>query len=197
MFAGTSFLVLLVPVFATTLKEIRGTNVPAIGTPSYHWPAWHLFDRNHWPFNFHDSLWSPHFNYPHQRPDHNLQKAMAPFSTPEMLAPLDFKETEKNFILEMDFPGMKKEEMDVSIRGSTLTISGHRRFEEKKDGENYHQVERFYGHTSRSFTLPSNANENEIEASYVDGVLQLTIPKRLHEDGMCPNGAKKIPIAEG
>jgi HSP20 family protein len=59
-----------------------------------------------------------------------------------------------------------------------LTLQGERRFEKKSESDNYHRVERSYGSFSRSFTLPSTINVEDVQAEFKDGILRVTLPKR-------------------
>jgi HSP20 family protein len=90
---------------------------------------------------------------------------------------VDIYEDNDKFVVKAELPGMKKEEISVSLHGNTLTISGERKQEEqKKEGESY-RSERFFGRFQRSITLPAPVDMNKIEASYKDGVLNITLPK--------------------
>jgi HSP20 family protein len=90
---------------------------------------------------------------------------------------VDIKETADAFLVSAELPGMTKEDIHVEVENSTLSIKGERRFEQKKEGENYHFVERSYGSFYRSFGLPKNVNGEGISADYKDGVLRVTLPK--------------------
>ena len=90
---------------------------------------------------------------------------------------VDVYEDNDKYVVKAELPGMKKEDIDVSLDGNTLTISGERKQEEeKKEGENY-RSERFFGRFQRSITLPTAVQANKIEATYKDGVLNVTLPK--------------------
>lgn len=90
---------------------------------------------------------------------------------------VDIREEDSTIILEADIPGLKKEDIDVSIENGVLSISCQRNKEtdNKKDG--YHLRERFCGKSVRQFSVPSNVDEKSIVASYVDGVLKITLQK--------------------
>jgi HSP20 family protein len=77
-----------------------------------------------------------------------------------------------------ELPGMKKEDIDISLTGNTLSISGERKHEDTsgKKGENY-RSERYFGRFHRSMTLPHAVDANRINATYKDGVLNITLPK--------------------
>ncbi len=90
----------------------------------------------------------------------------------------DLKETAEGYHLRADLPGVKASDIDVSVTGNRLTISGRRESEERREGETWHALERNYGTFMRTVTLPEGANVDDVKASMLDGVLELTIPKR-------------------
>lgn len=90
----------------------------------------------------------------------------------------EVKEEENSFILVADVPGVKEEDLDISLHNNVLTISGHRQAEERKEGDTYYLYERQYGSFSRSFSLPEEANGEEIEANLDSGVLRVRVGKR-------------------
>ena len=92
--------------------------------------------------------------------------------------PCDIYETEKEIVLKMELPEIKREDVHVTIENNVLTMRGERKFEEKVDRENYHRVERSYGEFMRSFTLPAFVEGNKILADFKDGVLTVTVPKK-------------------
>lgn len=88
---------------------------------------------------------------------------------------VDLYEEKDNFIVKAELPGMKKENIDVSLHEGALTISGER-VEEKKDGSS-HRSERFHGKFQRTVTLPTKVQGNNVTASYKDGILTISLPK--------------------
>ncbi|MCB1188647.1 Hsp20/alpha crystallin family protein [bacterium] len=90
---------------------------------------------------------------------------------------VDVKEDEQQFTVLVELPGLKSSEIEVQVENNVLFISGERRMEEKKEGENWHFVERSYGSFSRSFRLPKNVDSEAVKASYTDGMLSISIPK--------------------
>lgn len=90
---------------------------------------------------------------------------------------VDISETNKELVIKADIPDVKKEDVKVSIEEGVLTIQGEKKQEREESGKKYHRVERYYGSFSRSFTLPSYVNEEKIEATFKNGVLNLHIPK--------------------
>jgi HSP20 family protein len=98
---------------------------------------------------------------------------------PDWLPAVDIIEKKDRFLLKVELPEVKREDVKVSVDNGVLTISGERRMEtDEEDKDSQHRrVERLYGSFSRSFTLPEEADENGIDAAYKDGMLTLTIPK--------------------
>ena len=90
----------------------------------------------------------------------------------------DIYETAKEIVVKAELPGLKKEEVLVSIENNVLMIRGERKFEEEVKRENLHRVERTYGEFLRSFTLPTFIDANKILAEFKDGLLVVTLPKR-------------------
>ena len=90
---------------------------------------------------------------------------------------LDMYQTDDATVIKSSVPGVKPEEIDISITGNTLTISGESKEEEEVKGENYIRRERRYGSVSRSVVLPEGLEPDKAEASFEDGVLTLNIPK--------------------
>lgn len=91
---------------------------------------------------------------------------------------VDIFENKDKLVLEAELPGMKTEEVDVSIENSVITISGERKFEKKGEADSYHRVERAYGSFSRSFTLPQTVTAEGATADFNDGILSIALPKR-------------------
>lgn len=90
----------------------------------------------------------------------------------------DVKENEKTYQLDIELPGVKKEDVDLSLRDGYLTISyEHKNEKETKEEGRYVRRERFYGSLSRSFYVGENVSEEDISASLENGVLTIEIPK--------------------
>ncbi|MBM4307110.1 MAG: Hsp20/alpha crystallin family protein [Deltaproteobacteria bacterium] len=92
--------------------------------------------------------------------------------------PVDIVEREKEVILKIDLPEMNQSEIEIQVEENTLIIQGERRFIKETPEENYIQVERPYGNFRRTFTLPRAIDQEEIKASYKDGVLRVVLPRR-------------------
>ena len=91
--------------------------------------------------------------------------------------PCDIYETEKELVLKMELPEMKKEDVHVTVENNILTLRGERKLEETVARENFHRIERNYGEFLRTFTLPPFVDGNKIFAQFKDGLLMVTLPK--------------------
>jgi HSP20 family protein len=89
----------------------------------------------------------------------------------------DIFETDKELVLKMELPEMKKEDVHVTVENNLLTFRGERKFDENLERENFHRIERHYGEFLRTFTLPTFVDGNKIFAEFKDGVLTVTLPK--------------------
>jgi HSP20 family protein len=95
----------------------------------------------------------------------------------QMRMKIDVTKADDTYTVKADIPGVKKDDIQVSIDGSEVTISGEIKKEtEEKKGEEVLRSERYYGKVSRSFTLPHDVDEAKVVANYADGVLKLTLP---------------------
>jgi HSP20 family protein len=77
-----------------------------------------------------------------------------------------------------DLPGMKAEDVEVTVDNGALTIRGERTLEEATEGETYHRIERVYGVFERTFTLPNSVDTTKIEAKFANGEMVVSLPKR-------------------
>ncbi len=100
------------------------------------------------------------------------------------------RESEDAYYIEVDLPGVKKEDVDINIEENILTISGKRKLRKEVKEENYYKIESTYGTFTRSFTLPQKIDLDKIEATTHDGVLEITIAKQKE----LVNKSKKIEI---
>lgn len=108
------------------------------------------------------------------------------------LPPVNVKENEKDFELELAAPGRKKEDFNVEIDNGLMTISAEQKSEDTRSDENYTRREFSYTSFKRSFSLPKTVNADQINASYEDGVLKFVLPKR--EEAL-PKPKRLIEIA--
>jgi len=90
---------------------------------------------------------------------------------------INTREGEYAYHVEVDLPGMKKENIDIKVEDNTLVISGERKIKEEIKEENYYKIESKFGSFSRSFTLPEDADIEKIHAESQDGVLEVVVPK--------------------
>jgi HSP20 family protein len=91
---------------------------------------------------------------------------------------VNIMEREDQIIITADLPGLKAEDVEVTIENNVLTLKGERTFEEAAEGETYHRVERCYGSFERSFSVPNTVDPKKIEARFVNGEMTVTLPKR-------------------
>ncbi|MHB1585584.1 MAG: Hsp20/alpha crystallin family protein [Acidiferrobacteraceae bacterium] len=92
--------------------------------------------------------------------------------------PIDVMEGENEYVIRAEMPGIKKDDIDVTLSNGVLTISGESRYEEEeKSGNHVLRQERRYGKCSRSVRLGTRIDEKAIKANYRDGVLELMLPK--------------------
>jgi HSP20 family protein len=89
----------------------------------------------------------------------------------------DISETEKEYVVKAELPGVKREDVKVTHVDGVLTIEGERKYEKDEKDEKTHRIERFFGTFARSFSLPDNADAQNIRAETRDGVLNVHIPK--------------------
>ena len=99
------------------------------------------------------------------------------FAPTEWMPPIDIEESDREYLIKAELPGMKKEEVKLKVEGGTLSISGERKAEKEEKDTKYHRIERSYGAFSRSFTLPEGALAEKISAEFKDGVLMVHLPK--------------------
>lgn len=94
------------------------------------------------------------------------------------LAPaVDVSETDEDYRVSVELPGISKDDIEVTVDQGRLNIQGEKKEEEREEEEDYLRVERSYGSFSRSIPLPSSVDEDNIEASYDEGVLSCRLPK--------------------
>ncbi len=90
---------------------------------------------------------------------------------------VDFSETDKEINIVAELPGVKEEDVKVSVENNTLTISGEKKFEKKEDNKTYHRLERSYGRFMRTFPLPYEVKADAVHATFEKGLLKISIPK--------------------
>jgi len=94
-----------------------------------------------------------------------------------LVPPIDVYETDSEVVLKTELPGIKKEDIEVTIKENSVHIKAERKEEKEEKTENVHRVERFYGKIERVVPLPVEVKPEEAKAEYKDGVLEIRIPK--------------------
>jgi HSP20 family protein len=95
------------------------------------------------------------------------------------LPPVDIHESDAHeIVVQAEVPGLRREDIDLTVENNTLTIRGERRRDAQIQEQQYHRVERTYGPFSRSFTLPDTIDAARVRAEYRDGVLTVRLPQR-------------------
>lgn len=104
---------------------------------------------------------------------------------------MNVSEDEKGYEITLELPGLEEDDIDISVMGNQLVISGERKWEEKRDKQEFHHVESQYGSFQRSFALPTDARTevDAIEARYKKGMLHVQIPK------VEPTPTRKIKVS--
>jgi HSP20 family protein len=87
-------------------------------------------------------------------------------------------ERKDGYVFRADLPGVKQEDLDITLNANRLTVSGKREAEERKEGERFYAYERSFGTFSRSFTLPEGVDAEHVAAELKNGVLTLVVPKK-------------------
>ncbi len=90
---------------------------------------------------------------------------------------VDVVESKENYEIQLAIPGMEKNDFHVDVNDDTLTISGERKFENQSKEKNYHSLETYFGSFKRSFNIPKVVDQNKIDATYKNGILNVILPK--------------------
>ncbi len=109
-------------------------------------------------------------------------RTRSPFGEEEMaqgawIPAVDIYETKESIVLNVELPGVTKEDISLEVKDSTLTIKGEKKLEKDVKEENFHRMERTYGSFTRAFTLPSTMQQDRVKAKFRDGILEIMIPK--------------------
>lgn len=113
------------------------------------------------------------------------------FGEERVLVPaFDISETEKEYVITGEIPGVYPKDLDLTLTDGCLTIKGEKKQEDEEKNENYHRVERHYGSFQRSFRIPDKVKTDELDATYKDGILKITLPKAETRE------VKKIEVKE-
>ncbi|MGV3278812.1 Hsp20/alpha crystallin family protein [Rickettsiales bacterium LUAb2] len=129
---------------------------------------------NNYISNFHheiDSLFDSFFHnfaFPSIRSNNNLS-----FSPN-----VDIVENDKEYQLILEVPGVNENDLKINLENNKLTVSGEKKQDNNSNNQNYHRSERFYGSFQRSFNLPEDSNLNNIDASFKNGILTISIARK-------------------
>jgi HSP20 family protein len=107
----------------------------------------------------------------------HTQQASGRATTTAWAPAVDISERKDAYLVAVELPGLKPEDLDITMEDGLLTIQGERQFTSESSEQQYHRVERRYGAFRRSITLPAHAMAEGIEASFEDGMLQILVPK--------------------
>ena len=101
-----------------------------------------------------------------------------PLTSTEFVPPVDILEDEYNILLRAEIPGINAGELNITLENNVLTITGERKFNDEEKKENFHRMERRYGKFTRSFTLPGGVDFEKVNATFDNGILTVTLPKK-------------------
>jgi HSP20 family protein len=101
---------------------------------------------------------------------------------------VNISEDDKNITVEAELPGMDSKDIDISLQNNMLVLQGEKKFEDEQSQGNYQRIERSYGSFSRTIPLSSSVDEDNVKASFKNGILTVTLPKQEKAQG------KKIAI---
>ena len=98
-------------------------------------------------------------------------------TVPEWAPLVDIVEDGKEYLIKVELPEVQKDDVKVTVESGTLTISGERKAEKEQKGRRFHRVERYYGRFERSFSVPDDAEADDVKAEFKDGVLRVHLAK--------------------
>jgi len=98
-------------------------------------------------------------------------------TVPEWAPLVDIAEDDKEYLIKVELPEVQKDDVKVTVESGTLTISGERKAEKEQKGRKFHRVERYYGRFERSFSIPDDAEADDVKAEFKDGVLRVHLAK--------------------
>jgi HSP20 family protein len=94
------------------------------------------------------------------------------------LPPVNLREEEHAFVIQMEVPGIKKEDIDIHLENNVLTLRGERKFDKEEKAQGYHRIERSFGAFARYFSLPETVDPEKVKAEYKNGVLTVSLAKK-------------------
>jgi HSP20 family protein len=109
--------------------------------------------------------------------DENFARSSAEPTTSKWYPAVDVMESKDAYLIRAELPGMKREDIKVEVQDGNLVLSGERKSEKPAEGVEYRHVERVAAKFWRSFSLPETAKQDGIEATYKDGILEISVPK--------------------
>jgi HSP20 family protein len=107
----------------------------------------------------------------------NLTNGEENITVPEWAPLVDVIEDEKEYLIKVELPEVQKDDVKVTVENGTLTISGERKAERDQKGRRFHRLERYYGRFERTFGIPDDAETNNVNAEFKDGVLRVRLAK--------------------
>lgn len=142
-----------------------------------------LIKRSDWPLLMNGNLLSDFFDNDRFFDSDWFKKQSVPA--------VNVKEKEKSFEIEVAAPGLSKKDFNIMVENGVLTISSEKKEEKEQKEKDYTRQEFSYSSFSRSFTLPENVNEDDVKANYEDGLLKLTVAKKVINQ---PKAKKAIEV---
>ena len=128
-------------------------------------PVMPLWDVDRWFDDFFRRPFAP-ISFPRMR-----------FAAEEIIPFVDIFEADGDVVLKAELPGMKKEDIEVTLTDTDITISGEKKKEEEVKKKDYYKYERSYGSFCRTFSLPAEVQANKVKSTFKDGVLEVRMPK--------------------
>ncbi len=108
----------------------------------------------------------------------NPLRTGAPLQAEDFISPFcDFQDTDTQYLIDVEMPGVRKEDIKLEMRDNQLSIFAEQKYETKKEEGGLRYSERRYGKFQRTFSMPTPVSANGVEASYQDGILHISIPK--------------------
>jgi len=129
------------------------------------------------PFEEAERWFEAAFRRPFSLFGHRWLPRLSAMEMEEVSPSLDIFEEGDKIVVKAEMPGIKKEDVEVSVTDHRMRISGEKKREEKVEKKNYYWEERSYGSFLRSFQLPSEVQTDKVEAKFKDGILEIRIPK--------------------
>ncbi|NOY39509.1 MAG: Hsp20/alpha crystallin family protein [Nitrospirae bacterium] len=143
-------------------KELVRSEPSRVLAPFEEMERWFEEDVFRRPFSLLGPSWLPRLRFPELE---------------EISPVVDIYEEGDDVVVKAEMPGIKKDDVDVSLTDNTITISGEKKKEEKVEKKNYYRLERSYGSFTRTFRLPAEVQSDKAKAKFKDGILEIRVPK--------------------